>query len=80
MRSCAAGLSHVPGWCAIVAFGGIVVSLAMTAHEKDFVDYVEVCFVIEGFHHFGELLPLGCVASIHARVRLINQAKVDGSL
>ena len=80
MRSWTAGLSHVPGWCAIVAFGGIVVSLAMTAHEKDFVDGVEVCFVIEGFHHFGELLPLGCVASVHAWVRLVDQAEVDGSL
>jgi hypothetical protein len=57
-----------------------VESLAVTAHEKDFVDGVEVRLGVERFDHFGELLPLGCVGCVHAWVRLVDQAKIDGRL
>jgi hypothetical protein len=55
------GLPHVPRWSAVIAFSGIVESLAMTAHEKHFVHGVGALIGVEGFYHFGELLPLGCV-------------------
>jgi len=38
-----------------------VETLAMTAHEKDFVDGIGARIGVEGVYHFGELLPLGCV-------------------
>jgi hypothetical protein len=74
------GLSHIPRRGAVVALSGIVESLAVTAHEEDFVDGVVFRFGVEGFHHFGELLPLGCVGRVHAWVRLVEQAEVDGCL
>ena len=55
-------LPHIPRWSAVVALSGIVESLAVAAHEEDFVGSVEVRLRIEIFHQFGELLPLGRVA------------------
>jgi hypothetical protein len=73
-------LSHIPRRSAVVALSGIVKSLAMTAHEEDFVDGVFVRFGVEGFDHSGELLPLGCVGRVHAWVRLVEQTEIDGCL
>ena len=73
-------LPYIPRWSAVVAFSGIVESLAVAAHEEDFVGGIEVRFGVERFHHFGELLPLGRVACVHAWVRLVDQAEVDGCL
>jgi hypothetical protein len=71
---------YIPRWSAVVAFSGIVESLAVTAHEKHFVCGVGVRFGVEGVNHFGELLPLGCVGGVHAWVSLVEQAEVDGRL
>lgn len=73
-------LPHIPRRSAVVALSGIVESLAVAAHEEDFVGGIEVRFGVERFHHFGELLPLGRVACVHAWVRLVDQAEVDGCL
>lgn len=57
-----------------------MVSLAVATHEKDLVHGVKVGIGIQGVHDLSESLPLGCVARFKARVRLIEKAKVDGSL
>jgi hypothetical protein len=73
-------LPYIPRWSAVVALSGIVESLAVTAHEKHFVDGVGVHIGVEEVDHFGELLPLGCVGGVHAWVRLVEQAEVEGCL
>ena len=73
-------ISYIPSSGAKVAFGSVMVSLAMAAHEKDLVHGVKVGISIQGVHYLSEFLPLGSVARPRARIRLIEKAKINGSL
>lgn len=64
--------THVPCRSAVVALGGVVVALAVAAHDEDLVSHIAVLatVVVEVGDPAGEALPLGLVAI--AVVRLVG--------
>lgn len=73
-------MSYVPSRSTIVALSGIVESLAMTAHEQDFVHRIQISVSIQRVHDLSESLPLGGVAGTRSRVGLVYEPKVDCGL
>lgn len=52
----------------------------MTAHEQDLVHGVETRISVQRVHYLSESLPLSGISGAGTRVRLVDEAKVDGSL
>ena len=52
-------ITDVPGWCAIIVLGNIVVSLAVPAHEEHFVVTSIVTCLLQTSDLRSKLLPLG---------------------
>lgn len=52
----------------------------MAAHEQDLVHCIKVRIGVQGVHDLSESLPLSRISSPRARVGLVDEAKVDGSL
>ena len=52
----------------------------MTTHEQDLVHSIKIRISVQGIHDLSEPLPLSSISGARSRVRLIDEAKVDGSL
>jgi hypothetical protein len=75
----------VPGGSAIVGFSGIVPALAVATQEKKLILDILAAFLVQAKDLTSKLLPLGQTATarialVLARIRLVDQTKVDGGL
>lgn len=73
-------MTYVPSRSAIVALSSIVETLSMPTHEQDLVHSIKVRIRVQRIHDLSEPLPLSSIPGARARVRLVDEAKIVGSL
>lgn len=73
-------VTDIPSWGAVKRFRSIVVSLAMPTQEKHLECGVQRGIGVERVYEALKLLPLGQIGAGNARVCLVDETEVDGSL